>query len=348
MARPRKPPRLHRRDENNVWEIVYFCDKAGRTVHRSLATENETEAREKFAEWLVRNRPYEADSKGLTALDVLTFYANYVRKECVAKDAALSSIKHLKAFFGAMPASSVTAVETKEYTKKRLADGIKPSTIRLELSKLRAAYSHAAKEGFGGLTYVPIFAKPDISEPKEDFIDTPEMQKVLDYLSANRDGGISDTEAFVVIAFRTAARRTSILQLTWDRVDFKRRLVDFQTPEWKALPRKRRSKRRAVVPMSDKLFAFLTELHAERQPEPSARIISFSVDVLYNRLERLSLDMGFTVAPHLLRRTFGSLASMSGKDTREISRIMGNTERVAEERYLRFNPDYLKNAVEID
>jgi len=95
-------------------------------------------------------------------------------------------------------------------------------------------------------------------------------------------------------------------------------------------------------------MAFLEQLKAQRDPKPTDRVIGISDTALYNRLVEVSAESGIVVAPHLLRRTYGSIASMSGVPTLDISRVMGNSPRVAEEMYIRFNPDYLKDAVEID
>lgn len=353
MARPRKPPRFDRRDDNGVWEVIYYCDKAGRTVRRSLGTDDEAKAREEFSRWLVLRQPEGVDVTTLTVGDVLTFYDAHAEKNLLGYRTIKGNIKRLRSFFGSIPAKEISAKHTKAYIDLRVnVNGLKPGSCRNELDTLKAAYSHASKEGFGDLAFVPIFAMPEPSPPKEDFLNEDEMRTLLDYLEANRkDGKISKLEAFIVLAFRTAARKTAILELTWDRVFWKRGdrgVIDFQTPQWKALPLKRRSKRRTIVPMSEKLRAFMEEYYAQAAPEPTDRVIGFTSSPLYKAMDRLIKKAGLPVRPHLLRRSFGSIASMRGTPTKQISQIMGNTERIAETRYLRFNPEYLKNAVEID
>lgn len=348
MARPRKPPRLNRREENNVWEIIYFCETAGRTVRRSLGTEVEKVARERFADWLVRYSPEDMDEEVVTVGDILSYYMNFVERDCLAKANVRSAVGHLRDYFGAMPARSLTAKETNAYTAMRRAK-VKNATVRAELSKLRAAYSHAAKNAFGGINHIPAFGLPPMSEPKGDYIEKDDMKRLLDYLVERRGSDpIDDLEVIITLAFRTAARKGAILDLTWDRVRFDLGHVDYQTPEWKALPRKHRSKRRAIVPMSDKLRDFLMQLKEERNPEPTDRLVTMAHATIYRAFDRLAAESGIKVQPHLLRRTYGSIASMAGVPTKEISRVMGNTEKIAEERYIRFNPKYLRDAVEID
>lgn len=348
MARPRKPPRIDRREETGIWEVIYFCPNAGRTVHRSLGTPDEAKARQKFADWLVRFSPEDVDQETVTVGDVLSFYMDYVERECLAKGNVRSAVKQLRCHLGSISARTLSAVDTNEYTKKRRAK-IKDASIRSELSKLRAAYSHAAKNAFGGINFIPTFGLPAMSEPKEDYLTPDQMQRVMDYLIERRgDGPIPDIEVLINLAFRTAARKTAICELTWERVDLTLRRIDYRTPEWRALPRKHRSKRRSIVPISDKLMAFLLELKEQRKPEPTDRLVRLNHAAVYRQLDKVIDGVGFVVQPHLLRRTFGSIASMSGTSTKEISRIMGNTEKIAEERYIRFNPNYLKDAVEID
>ena len=64
---------------------------------------------------------------------------------------------------------------------------------------------------------------------------------------------------YVMIGVYTVARPSAILQLTWDRVDFMRRLIDFTPPG-----HVRTSKRRTVVPIGDALLAELQLAYARR------------------------------------------------------------------------------------
>lgn len=347
MARPRKPPRLNKLD-NGVWEVIYFDEKVGRTARRSLATTDEAEAQKRFGDWLIRNKPKDISPDSLPVSAIIKFYRDYVQRECLSKSSALSALRQVEAFFGALPAAELSARHVKEYIAFR-SEKVKPPTIRAELVKLRSAYNYAVKQEFGGIETVPAFKLPPKSPRKEDFIERHDMQALLSFLEQRRgDQPIRDEEVFVVLAFRTAGRKTALLELTWSRVHLDQKKIDLRTKEWMSLPANRKTKKRAIVPISDKLMAFLLQLKAERDPKPTDRVIRLSEKTLYSRLNAISTDSGVVVAPHLLRRTFGSLASMSGVPTLDISRVMGNSPRVAEEMYIRFNPDYLKDAVEID
>lgn len=348
MPRKRLPPRMFV-GEGGYWHVSYFDEARNRTVSRSLGERGESEARVKFGEWLVRHRPSEIKSTDLNVAALISYYDNeHVEKELMAKASARCQLRHLRSFFGHMSPHDVNAGTAWSYTQMRRTNGAAASTINHELRILRAVFSYAAKHNFGGLNFVPMYAAPPSSPRKEDFLSSAQMETVFQYLRDRRgEGGISDIEAFIVIAYRAAARRGAILDLTWDRVDFSVNQIDFRSPEWKALPLARRSKRRAVVPMSKKLRAFMEELHAQRDPhEP--RVISSTVGQIDHRCDVMTRELGFRVAPHLIRRTFGSHAAMTGVKMGDIARIMGNTERVAETNYVRFSPGYLQNAVEID
>src|SRR3546814_14319729 len=56
------------------------------------------------------------------------------------------------------------------------------------------------------------------------------------------------------------ARPSAILELTWDRVDFERRLIDLNPAG-----RKQTAKRRPVVKMNDELFDAMQESYAARE-----------------------------------------------------------------------------------
>lgn len=65
---------------------------------------------------------------------------------------------------------------------------------------------------------------------------------------------------FVVLALGTAARVTSILELTWSRVDLERRIIDLRDPN-----KPKTSKGRARVPINDTLLEHLKQAHQFRE-----------------------------------------------------------------------------------
>ena len=58
----------------------------------------------------------------------------------------------------------------------------------------------------------------------------------------------------------TAGRKTAITKLTWDWLDFERRLLDLRNPE-----RDESNKRRALVPITDRLYDALPKREKKRK-----------------------------------------------------------------------------------
>src|SRR3546814_15416457 len=69
----------------------------------------------------------------------------------------------------------------------------------------------------------------------------------------------SDVCSSDLLGLYTMARPSAILELTWDRVDFERRLIDLNPAG-----RKQTAKRRPVVKMNDELFEAMQESYTAR------------------------------------------------------------------------------------
>lgn len=86
---------------------------------------------------------------------------------------------------------------------------------------------------------------------------------------------------FYVLALTTAGRKTAILQLTWDRIDFERGLIHL------AVVGEKNRKGRAVVPMTDRARA---ELLIAKKAAQSPYVIEYADEKV------LDIKKGFAVA----------------------------------------------------
>jgi integrase len=152
---------------------------------------------------------------------------------------------------------------------------------------------------------------------------------------------------FTALALNTAARREAIRELTWDRVDFAARMIDYRKPG-----RRVTRKRRAMVPINSRLMAVLT---AER--ERLRAVLPADVAAWGRVVERANVYQAFAavcrslglrgVSPHTCRHTWATLAARRGVSMYEIAGVLGDTIQTVTDNYLKHAPDHLRRAVEI-
>jgi integrase len=103
--------------------------------------------------------------------------------------------------------------------QKIISDG----TIRREGGVLRAALAWAVKEKWINPP-APHVELPPVPPPRERWLMREEVAKLIEACATPH------VRLFVMLAYYTAARRGAILELTWDRVHFERRRIDYERP----------------------------------------------------------------------------------------------------------------------
>jgi integrase len=237
------------------------------------------------------------------------------------------SWKQVSPFFGHLRPDQITRELCRDYAKKRVKQGMSQSTIVRELSFLRSALKWSDKNT-PALVEVPSAPLPRIyhltRQEWKDFIGvctTPHIR------------------LFAVLAYTTAARSAAILELTWDRVDFARRIVDFGHGET-------RYKGRSVVKMNSRCEE---ALRAAKDGALTDRVIEWA------GVPVKSVKRGFSEAakraklpdltPHVLRHTAAVHMAESGRPMAEIAQYLGHSGTAVTERvYARFSPDFLEKA----
>jgi len=269
---------------------------------------------------------------------ILDYYLeNHVDKNVIGKDQQRIAIRHLNEFFGKMTLEKITAGEVYNFILKRSSGSIgRPATaggIRRELAALVAAMNFCGREKIISKDDIPHIPMPPRPPARSRWLSTAEAGSLLK-TAKQEDWRIY---LFCVIALNTAARKTSILTLTWSQVDFDRALI-YQNPPGRAQTRKRRS----IVPMNDDILAVL---QAEKEKAKNGLVLGDSTDVrkVFDRICRLAGLEGVT--PHTLRHTWATWAAQSGVSMFDIAGVLGDTVDTVQKTYAHHSPDYLRTAV---
>lgn len=155
------------------------------------------------------------------------------------------------------------------------------------------------------------------------------------------------SKLYALIGLYTLARPTAILELTWDRVDFMRRLIDFN-------PRGRQqtAKRRPVLPIGDALLVALQDAYKARTSNHVIERGGKPIKCIKKAFLATSQRSTVHATPYTLRHTGAVWAAEGGIAMPVLAQMMGHDDdRTTQKHYARYSPDYLRGvtaAIEIE
>lgn len=233
--------------------------------------------------------------------------------------------------FGNLRPIEVTQAVEDAYARKRK---VAPSTLRLELSLLRAAWNHGLKRGYITASDLPNLGPlPDPSPPRERWLSDAEVDRLF-AIARHRPR----VWMFLHLALETAARRTAIQELTWDQVDWDAGVIHYLKPG-----ERQSRKRKASVPISKTLLPVLREAQAHATDE-------FVIGAGGNVNEALAAAAAKAkvngVTPHVLRHTAATRMARAGVSLWIIAKVLGNTVEQVEKVYAKYQPGMAREAVE--
>ena len=235
--------------------------------------------------------------------------------------------KAMRPFWENVDPAMIDATMCQSYrARRRVGD----ATARYELMQLSTAlgWAHAA----GRIDRRPTVWLPQTPERKTRNLTRAEFARFFAGVRADH------ARLYVMVGLHTMARPGAILDLTWDRVDFMRRLIDF-TPPGHA----RTSKRRTVVPINDDLLAALQVGHVARTSEFVIERAGERVASVKKAFLAASERSGVHATPYTLRHTGAVWAAEAGIGMPELAQFMGHSSLATTfTHYARFSPDYLR------
>lgn len=220
--------------------------------------------------------------------------------------------------------------------RKRGAFGSAPAhstgTTRRELTHLKSAINFCLRARLIDPNHVPFIPMPEAPAPRSRWLDKSEIEALR--RSAKP---FSRADTFIRIALATGARKRSIETLQWRQIDFRTGIIDFSGG------RVQTNKRRSMVPMTSDLRVYLESLHTKSDGD---YVMEHTGDIR-KALDAVSNRAGVAgVTPHVFRHTWATHASMNGVSLTDIARILGNSVITTEKVYAKFQPGYLKTAIE--
>lgn len=277
----------------------------------------------------------------LTITQALDWYWDTHAKGLFRPDNADLAIRYLKPFFGATLASTLTLAKQEAFVAHRRENGAGDESIRRDLSVLAAALNRAVK--YKKLDRAPPFLSLSPAPPRERWLTRKEVARLFRQMRKPvRDKIHRHVILFTRLALYTGARTGAILDLTWDRVDFDRGLIDYRVPG-----RKETKKRRTLTPMTRKVRRMLLHAYKHRKGKHVIVWAGERITVVYQAVNRAAERAGVEdFSPHVLRHTFASWAVQKRVPIYTLGKALGQTVASTTERYAKLAPDDVREAME--
>lgn len=268
---------------------------------------------------------------------ILDDYARYKMGKSSA-DRLAYSLMHLLEFFGDKKVSAINAETISCYCDTTLR---KSGTLKRELTDLRSAVNHAIH-----MNRLQNFSFPRIpikDEKRQKYLERSEVALLLQEAGKEYRSRFT-LRLFIIIAYYSGARKSAIMGLKWDQVDFKLKMLDFFDPELDT-----GNKRRSRIPMSPKLHDFL--LRRYRKYGKKSLYVFHQENAPNLRVKHI--DKGFRsavkraglveVTPHTLRHTRVSEFAQAGEPIINISKYMAMSTQTIMSVYAHYNHDQIKD-----
>lgn len=289
----------------------------------------------------------------LTIGELFARYVDDVRKNGKKTDNQLWIWKSLEPLFGALypeDLQEMRMVEGEqrtvchEYAMTLARQGLARDTIWDRLCCLRTAMNWAYKRNL--IARIPHVWVPQKGPPRDLVWSEDEILRLIECC------GMPHVRLFVLIAIATSARKTAILQLTWDRVDFERRIIDFraqraadifEAPE--GILEKRKQKGRSICEFADVLGVALLEA---KEAARSRFVVEWNGEQVLNikkglsaAIERAGLKQRGAGA-HVIRHSAATWLADQSIDMRKISKMLGHRdEKTTATIYAKYRRGYL-------
>lgn len=336
----------------------------GRALIRSLKTKDEAVARKALSAYIEK---LSADNSGPelnTVGDILDCYEkHHVESEVIDSNRRKVTIAWLKASLGKLPAANLPPLTLKTYAINRangsapiypgypehrlsLSKRAAPGTVRQEISLLRTAYLFAVENAGYNPACAPKIKVPAAAPPKDVWLDEEEATWLLRFVQVEEPetGRMSRLWRFVWLTLGTAARKSAVLGLTWDRVDLDINRIDFQDGGPVT------SKRKVSVAIADWLRPMLERAQQEDVGQPWVLDVDTELQSQFRTLKEDAFKATqnpkfLAMTPHTLRHTAATLMARRGVSLWEVAGVLGNSMAVVEKTYAHHCPDHLRTAV---
>lgn len=322
--------------------VADFRDENHQRRRVRLGVRTEAEAKVALAQFAEARRAVRAQQSSHTIGDLWQMWMADRKKDGLLNTVYEAQWASLKQHFASRMPDLLTADDCRSYARQRFEMGRAPATVHTELSRLRHCLQWAMKHK--QISAVPYVWIPAAGQPRQRVLSADEAKRLLQ--------GAHDPHVylFIVLALSTGARHAAILDLTWDRIDFVRGLIQYDENLPPDPMHKRWRKGRATVPMNALARKALELAYSGRQSkwviEHGGRRLKSIKDGFRAAATRAGLS---DVTPHTVRHSVASWARERGVELGRIAQLLGHRDSKTTE-MIYSHPDagvYLGKVVEV-
>lgn len=314
------------RPERGEWEIRWYV--RGQRKRHSTGEADRDKAEEYKQEFENRQK-----RRAVSRLidDVLDDYQNEHAPHVSKPSDIANCVLNLLTFFEDLSVDEVTKGKCQEYALLRKKQ-VSNATIRKDLEILRAALNHDKREG--RIKDVPYVWMPDKGEAKDRWLTRKEVAALL--RAARKQ--TFHLPWFILLSLYSGQRKQAVLNLTWDRVDLDKGLINWQYG-------KRTNKRRPRQPMPDELKMYLRYLSQYGTRGFVLHIDGRQIGDIKKSLSTALKQAGITKASsHTLKHTSITWMMQNGTPPWLVAGFTGTSLQTIMNTYGHHAPDYMEEA----
>lgn len=244
---------------------------------------------------------------------------------------------HLKPTFGARRVDEVTPESVRSW-HNGLAKIMKPASANRNLALLRSVYNIMLPDLPNPCRGVKMFREYS----RDRFLQPEELERFFQAVEEERQEGNPDIADYLLLSIYTGARRSNVLALQWNDIDFERQ-------QWRISGEQSKNKSIMLVPLVGEVLEILT-----RRRQMASSVFVFPSYGKTGHLQepktgwariikRASLE---DVRLHDLRRTMGSYQTISGASTAIVGKTLGHKNPASTAVYARMTLDPVREAME--
>jgi integrase len=302
----------------------------GKRKRFQLAARSKAEA-EAEAINVYKRESYASRPKNLTTKDIWEAYRDELGEKPTARTMAYTG-KAILPHFGAHDPQQIDNAMCRSYDKKRTAGGISQGSVWTELGHLQSALnSH-----FGRHT-APKIWRPQKPQSDKRILNASEARALIEAASTPH------IRLALILLLGTAGRVGAVLDLTWERVDFKAGTINLRHAT--AVTRKGR----AIVPMNASTRAALSSAKeaalCDYVIEYGGRQVGSIRKGFMNAVDRSNIGH---VTIHELRHTAAVTMLGAGLPIEKVSQMLGHSNlAVTFSTYARYMPQHMQDAADV-
>lgn len=304
-----------------------WYDDEGNRHRYSLGTTDRAAAEAKARQFWTRKKLGYAETMG----EIVEGYLASIREE-KGYQRKVDAWKAAKPFWENLRPAHIDKETSATYLRWR---DRATNTMRNELSLIRKATSWAVDEKIIPKDQRPPIKLPSMPESSVDHLNKHQFRRFLEGCATPH------VTLFAQIAVLTGARSDAILDLQWRQVDLQRRIISLNPRGRDQAP----NKRRATVPINDKLLEVLQEAKAGALSDYVIEYRGQRVKSIKRGVRAAAVRSGIHCTPHMFRHSAAVWMAEARVPMAEIAQFLGHKDtRITEQVYARFHPDYLQTA----